>query len=96
MTTVTVSPKYQIVVLKEAREALGLSQSALAKQAGVAQSTISALETGVYAGSMESLPKVGAVLGLTLDEMWRMVQARRAERAAETEVTSEGGGVALP
>ena len=69
--------------LKEARERLGLSQMTLARKAGIAQSTVSALETGVYAGSMESLSRVAEALGLTLDEVWRMVSAVRQERAAE-------------
>lgn len=69
--------------LKEARESQGLSQMALARKARVAQSTVSALETGVYAGSMESLSRIAEALGLTLDEVWRMVSAVRQERAAE-------------
>lgn len=87
----------QHLTLKAARESLGLSQTTLAKQAGIAQSTVSALETGVYAGSMESLPKVAAVLGLTLDEVWRMVQAKRFERAADGEnnAPADAGGATV-
>lgn len=72
--------------LKEAREAKGLSQSALAKEAGISQATVSHLETGVYAGSMTSLSRVAAVLGLTLDDAWRLARASQAARAAEAAV----------
>jgi transcriptional regulator with XRE-family HTH domain len=57
------------VLVVETREKLGMSQKALAEQAGVATSTVQALESGDYANPQKrTLKKVGKVLGLDLDD----------------------------
>lgn len=50
--------------LKEARHAAGLSQAALAKKAGVAQSTIGSIENGRNRGSTQIVP-IARALGIT-------------------------------
>lgn len=48
--------------LRKARHAAGFSQEALADQAGVDRSYISALERGVYAASIDMVEKLCSVL----------------------------------
>jgi len=48
--------------LRKARNAAGFSQEALADQAGVDRSYISALERGVYAASIDMVEKLCLVL----------------------------------
>lgn len=56
-------------LIAEARETKGLSQKELAEQAGVAPSTVQALEYGSFEKPQKrTLRKVGAVLGLDLDD----------------------------
>lgn len=52
--------------VKERREALDISQAALAEQVGVHQTMISAIERGVKAPSVEVLVRMQRVLGAEL------------------------------
>ena len=53
-------------ILREARERAGLSQAALAIRAGTKQSTISRLEAGLEAPTIERVERILLVMGLRL------------------------------
>lgn len=50
--------------LKEARQAKGLSQAALAEMVGVSRNTISSIETGQFSPTA----KLALILGIALDK----------------------------
>jgi predicted nucleotidyltransferase/DNA-binding XRE family transcriptional regulator len=54
-------------LLREARRKAGLTQSQLAARAGVAQSVVSAYETGTREPSLATLQRLVSATGLTLD-----------------------------
>lgn len=54
--------------IKELRQNLGLSQSALADRSGVPQTTISAIESGTNL-TYETAKKLSKALGVTTDEL---------------------------
>jgi putative transcriptional regulator len=56
--------------IKERRKALGLSQQALAEQAGVSRQTIVSLESGDYAPSVYLSLTVARLLGATVEDLW--------------------------
>ena len=51
------------------REYRGLSQSALAEKSGVRQSLLSEIEAGKKTGSVDTLKKIAAALGVELDDI---------------------------
>ena len=51
------------------REHRGLSGTALAKQAGLAQPYLSQIETGARGGTIETDGKLAGVLGVSLDDL---------------------------
>lgn len=53
------------------REFRGLSQAALAEQAGISAAYLSQIESGKRDGTAEVLAKLAAVLGITLDDLVR-------------------------
>ena len=57
--------------LKNAREAKGLSQVALAKSLGVDQSTICLWERGKTSPRPDVATRLANILGCTLDEIYR-------------------------
>jgi transcriptional regulator with XRE-family HTH domain len=61
--------------LRRNRQAKGLSQEALAHDADVDRSYISALERGVYAATIDMVGKLAEVLDIEPDELLRR-QAR--------------------
>lgn len=56
--------------IKELREAAGLSANALAKKAGVAQSTLSEVESGKYAPKLDFIEKICKALNITLADFF--------------------------
>ncbi|GEP71985.1 hypothetical protein FD12_GL001584 [Lentilactobacillus rapi DSM 19907 = JCM 15042] len=54
--------------IRELRQAMGLSQSALADKSGVPQTTISAIESGTNL-TYETAKKLAKALGVTTDEL---------------------------
>jgi len=64
------------VRLRELRESVGLSQAALADQAGVRQASISALETGkARRADFSTIERLAKVLGVRPHELFETVRA---------------------
>lgn len=61
--------------MKSRREALGLSQSELARRAGVAGQLVWRYEHGRAEPSLSLLAKVAEVLSVTIDDLLREAQA---------------------
>lgn len=51
------------------REHRGLSATVLAREAGLAQSFLSQIETGKRAGTVDTLRKIATALGIKLDDL---------------------------
>jgi DNA-binding XRE family transcriptional regulator len=60
-------------ILKGVRVKKGLSQEALAEQAGVAQKSISVYESGSSLPSVKIAERIAQVLGVTLTEMMKQI-----------------------
>ncbi len=58
--------------LRRIRQAKGLSQEALADEAGVDRTYVSALERGVYSASITTIAKLALVLGVEPAEFLRL------------------------
>lgn len=56
--------------VKEIRKKVGLSQYQLAHFSGLAQSTISHIERGLYMPTIDSAYKIAAVLNVRVDELF--------------------------
>lgn len=54
--------------IRQLREAAGLSQNELARRAGIAQSSLSYLESGAKSPNVETLLRICQALGITLSE----------------------------
>jgi len=64
--------------LRKARQAKGLSQEALAYDAGVDRTYISALERGVYGATIDMVAKLAAVLNIEPSELLqRSIRSRQ-------------------
>lgn len=83
--------------LREAREAAGLSMSALARRAGVSQPMMSRYERGESAPSVEALARIAAALGKRpadfLDPEVRGMAALRAARGLSQQDVVEQAGI---
>lgn len=55
--------------IKAWREHRGLTQDALAAQAGISKAYLCQIETGKRAGTVDTLKAIAAALGLTLDDL---------------------------
>lgn len=55
--------------LRKARQAKGLSQEALAHDAGIDRTYISALERGVYSATIDMVDKLAVVLSIEASEL---------------------------
>ena len=55
--------------LRKARQAKGLSQEALAHDAGIDRTYISALERGVYGATIDMVDKLAVVLNVEASEL---------------------------
>ena len=60
------------------RTAQGLTQSQLAKRAGLGESTLKGIEAGTMRADSEQLSKICAALGMTFDELATRAEARIA------------------
>ena len=58
-----------MLTIKQARERLGMTQEQLAKALGVTQGAVSQWEMGITHPGFESLRKLAAALGVTVDEL---------------------------
>lgn len=61
--------------LKAAREALGLTQAALAERIGVSRKTVNTVENGVFVPSTLLALKLAAALGQSVEALFRVEQA---------------------
>lgn len=64
------------IILRELRTKCGLSQEALAHEAGLERNYISLLELGRNSASIKTIFKLTPVLGLTATEFMRKVEAK--------------------
>lgn len=64
------------LVLRELRTKHGLSQEALAHEAGVERNYISLLELGRNSASIKIIFKLTPVLGVTVSEFMRKIEAK--------------------
>jgi len=67
--------------LRKARNAKGLSQEALAYEAGIDRTYISALERGVYSATIDMVGKLAAVLGIEPSALLERQTKSRARKA---------------
>lgn len=58
--------------LKPAREALGLTQAALAERVGVSRKTVNTVENGVFVPSTLLALKLAAALGQPVEALFRI------------------------
>lgn len=58
--------------LKRAREALGLTQAALAERVGVSRKTVNTVENGVFVPSTLLALKLAAALGEPVEALFRI------------------------
>jgi putative transcriptional regulator len=58
--------------LKAAREALGLTQAALAERVGVSRKTVNTVENGVFVPSTLLALKLAAALGRPVEALFRV------------------------
>jgi transcriptional regulator with XRE-family HTH domain len=56
--------------IRELREAAGLSTNALARRAGIPQSSLSEIESGKYTPRLEKIEAICAALGITLADFF--------------------------
>ena len=71
------------IVLRELRVKCGLSQELLAHEAGLERNYISLLELGRNSASIKTIFKLAPVLGVTVTEFMRKVEAmlRKAQES---------------
>jgi transcriptional regulator with XRE-family HTH domain len=67
--------------LRKARNAKGLSQEALAYEAGIDRTYISALERGVYSATIDMVGKLAAVLEIEPSALLERQTRSRARKA---------------
>ena len=67
--------------LRRFRHAKGLSQEALAYEAGIDRTYISALERGVYSATIDMVAKIASVLGVEAAELLQR-PSRQSRRKA--------------
>lgn len=58
-----------MVILKQKRENMGITQNDLAQKMGVKHNTISQWEAGVRSPKVKDLPKLAEILDCTTDEL---------------------------
>lgn len=67
--------------LRRCRHAKGMSQEALAHDADIDRSYLSALERGVYAATIDMVGKLAGVLGVEPDELLRRHSGPRRSKS---------------
>ena len=65
--------------LRRCRSAKGISQDALAYDAGVSRSYLSQIEKGKYYASLKIIGRIADTLGVEPAELLRLPKARRAK-----------------
>ena len=63
--------------LRRLREERGLTVEELAKKSGISATTIRVVERGTREAREDTIAKLAQPLGLTFDEVWRLLQRRR-------------------
>lgn len=71
--------------MRELRKQKGLTLVEIAEKTGVAQATLSRIETGVMIGTIESHAKIAEVLGVGLPELYQDID----DRAGKTSLSKE-------
>jgi len=71
--------------MRELRKQKGLTLVEIAEKTGVAQATLSRIETGVMIGTIESHAKIAEVIGVGLPELYQDID----DRAAKTTLGKE-------
>jgi len=74
--------------LRKARQAKGLSQEALAHDADIDRTYISALERGVYGATIDMVDKLAKVLGLEAADLL-LRSGRSSQRKSDEETSRE-------
>jgi transcriptional regulator with XRE-family HTH domain len=64
--------------LRKARQSKGLSQEALAYEAGIDRTYVSALERGVYGATIDMVEKLAAVLGVEPSSLLQRSEQNKA------------------
>ena len=72
-------------VLKEERARKGLTQEALAFNAGISRAYLSMLETGVYSPTLDCLLSLASGLGLSLSQLGALIDSKLQERPGNDE-----------
>jgi transcriptional regulator with XRE-family HTH domain len=67
--------------LRKARHSKGLSQEALAHEAGIDRTYVSALERGVYGATIDMVEKLAAVLGVEPSTLLQRTVKTRTRKA---------------
>lgn len=67
--------------LRKARQAKGLSQEALAHDAGIDRTYISALERGVYSATIDMVDKLAVVLNIEASELLQRAAKARQRKS---------------
>lgn len=82
--------------LREAREGSGLSQSELAAAVGLTRQSINAIETGRNRPGVDVALRIAALLGRSVEELFRVVlPSRLSAEASGSQVMTTGERVAL-
>ena len=71
--------------MRELRKQKGLTLVEIAEKTGVAQATLSRIETGVMIGTIESHAKIAEVIGVGLPELYQDIDDRSAKTAVGKE-----------
>ncbi len=79
--------------MRELRKQKGLTLVEIAEKTGVAQATLSRIETGVMIGTIESHAKIAEVIGVGLSELYQDIDDRASKTAYVNEEDQRKGTV---
>ncbi len=79
--------------MRELRKQKGLTLVEIAEKTGVAQATLSRIETGVMIGTIESHAKIAEVIGVGLPELYQDIDDRASKTAHTKEDDQKKGTV---
>ncbi len=79
--------------MRELRKQKGLTLVEIAEKTGVAQATLSRIETGVMIGTIESHAKIAEVIGVGLPELYQDIDDRSSKTALVKEEDQKKGTI---
>ena len=79
--------------MRELRKQKGLTLVEIAEKTGVAQATLSRIETGVMIGTIESHAKIAEVIGVGLPELYQDIDDRSSKTAHVKEEDQKKGTI---